>query len=136
MQPVCKPGSVLLNQKLKLKVFAIYLRLPSPTGSSDLPPDIGRAILHTPVYMVLQPARGTAHDIATATGGLLPRLFTLTRLFPHGRLFSVTLALPSRIASTLRSAVLCVARTFLFHPPEGGCQRQTNLLHRCKGKLI
>ncbi|SBW00153.1 conserved hypothetical protein [uncultured Dysgonomonas sp.] len=59
-------------------MLAIYLRLMSPTGSSDLPPGIGRAALHAPVYMVLQLASGTALYIAMQTGELLPHLFTLT----------------------------------------------------------
>jgi len=62
---------------------AIYLDRMSPFDSSDLPPGIGRAILHAPVYMILQPLSGTASDIATRTGKLLPYLLTLTlrRLF-------------------------------------------------------
>jgi len=77
-------------------VLAIYLRLMSPTGSSDLPPGIGRAALHAPVYMVLQLASGTALYIAIQTGELLPHLFTLTpdrggcsllpKLCPHEQL--------------------------------------------------
>jgi len=100
---------------LHKQVFVIYLDLLSPTSSSDLPPDIGRAILHTPVYMVLQLARGTAPDITTGTGELLPHLFTLTPdqirsgyfLLPYSTL---TDSFP------LGNTMLCIARTFLPLP--------------------
>ena len=80
-------------------MLAIYLRLMSPTGSSDLPPGIGRAALHAPVYMVLQLASGTALCYLNSA---------LANSFP------------------LRNTMLCVARTFLFLPC--GSQRQTDLL--------
>lgn len=73
-QQACKPGSVLCRNK----VFVIYLVHKSPCVSSNLPPGIGRAILHTPVYMILQPIRCTATIVTNSTGGLLPHLFTLT----------------------------------------------------------
>ena len=50
----------------------------SPLALSDLPLDIGRAILHASVYMILQPIRRTAKSVTTLTGELLPHLFTLT----------------------------------------------------------
>jgi hypothetical protein len=85
-QQVCKPGSVLYLHK----AFVIYLEQMSPFASSNLPPDIGRATLHASVYVILQPIRRTALNVATQTGELLPHLFTLTPK-KSKRLFSVTL---------------------------------------------
>lgn len=54
---------------------------PSVIYLSSLPPGIGRAARWSrsslPVYLTLQPARCAACHIAVASGGLLPRLFTL-----------------------------------------------------------
>lgn len=58
-------------------MFVIYLGHKSPHASSNLPPGIGRAVLHTPVYMILQPIRCTANCVTTIAGGLLLHLFTL-----------------------------------------------------------
>ena len=74
----------------------------------------------SPVYMVFQPIRCTAPDVATRTGELLPHLFTLVhRSFSGGGpqltsdgyflLHYYTLA----DIFPLGSMVLCVARTFL-----------------------
>jgi len=73
-----------------IKAFVIYLEQMSPFASSNLPPDIGRATLHASVYVILQPIRRTALNVATQTGELLPHLFTLTPK-KSKRLFSVTL---------------------------------------------
>jgi len=45
------------------------------------------------IYLALQLVRGTANDVATAAGELLPHLFTRSRLrrIKTGWLFSVTL---------------------------------------------
>ena len=66
---------------------AIYPARRSPAGSSATYPPTrtgrpsethpGRCV-STSVYMVLQPAVRTATGVAAGTGGLLPRLFTLT----------------------------------------------------------
>ena len=108
MQPAYKPGPVL---PLVTEVSAIYLVLLSPVSFSGLPPGIGRAILHTPVYMTLQPIRRTASYIAIEPGELLPHLVTLTgpEAGGHFLLRYSTLA----DGFPLRSMVLCVARTFL-----------------------
>ena len=96
----------------------------SPFASSDLPPDIGRAALHTPVYMILQPMSRTASDIAIGTGGLLPHLFTLTSKKIEAVIFCyVSFAFTNNFP--LRSMALCVARTFLRRSH----RRQTRLLH-------
>ena len=68
-----------------------------------------------PVYLVLQPARGTASDIAAAAGGLLPHLFTLTALSRRGGC-SLLPCCPLAKAFPLGRAALCVARTFLSPP--------------------
>ena len=97
-QPAYKPGSVL------------PFVLPSPVSFSGLPPGIGRAILHAPVYMTLQPIRRTASYIAIRPGELLPHLFTLT-----GQAGGRFLLRYSTLTDSfpLRSMVLFVARTFL-----------------------
>ena len=61
--------------------------------------------------MVFQPIRCTAHDVTTATGELLPRLFTLLRQQAEGYflLHFYTLA----DIFPLGSMVLSVVRTFL-----------------------
>ena len=105
-QPAYKPGSVPLWKEAP----AIYLVLPSPVSFSGLPPGIGRAILHAPVYMTLQPIRRTASYIAIRPGELLPHLFTLT-----GQAGGRFLLRYSTLTDSfpLRSMVLFVARTFL-----------------------
>nr|DAL85127.1 MAG TPA: hypothetical protein [Bacteriophage sp.] len=55
-----------------------------------------------PVYTVLQPARRTAGRHRCPRGGLLPRLFTLTRRDYENPLRAVVLCyapIPSRISS-------------------------------------
>jgi hypothetical protein len=64
-------------------------RLPENQGEQPCIP-ANREIV---IYMVLQPIRCTARNVATTTGGLLPHLFTLT-LPKAGRLFSVPLLYP------------------------------------------
>ena len=105
-QPAYKPGPVPLWKEAP----AIYLVLPSPVSFSGLPPGIGRAILHAPVYMTLQPIRRTASYIAIRPGELLPHLFTLT-----GQAGGRFLLRYSTLTDSfpLRSMVLFVARTFL-----------------------
>ena len=65
----------------------------------------------SPVYMIFQPIRCTAPDVATLTGKLLPHLFTLIRQLADGyfllHYYTLTDIFP------LGSMVLCVARTFL-----------------------
>jgi len=99
----------------------------SPFASSDLPPDIGRATLHASVYVILQPIRRTASNVAIRPGELLPHLFTLTPTNWSGffllRYSALTNSFP------LGNMVLCVARTFLHSTRE---KRQTDLLFNCK----
>ncbi|OAV75119.1 hypothetical protein Barb7_01308 [Bacteroidales bacterium Barb7] len=75
--------------------------------------------------MTLQPARRTTFHITMKPGELLPRLFTLTEI--SGGYFLLRC---STLADSfpLRSAMLCVARTFL--PPVG--ERQTGRLNAAK----
>ena len=120
---VCKPGSVLCLRK----VSVIYLGHKSPYTSSNLPPDIGRATLHTSVYMILQPIRRTAFRVATKPGELLPHLFTLTPTSRSGFFLLHYSALTNSFP--LGNMVLCVARTFLFSTRK---KRQTDLLFSCK----
>lgn len=102
MQSACKPGSVLFPEE---KLSVIYLVLLSPVSFNGLPPGIGRAILHTPVYMTLQPIRRTAYYITIVPGELLPHLFTLT--FLKRRLFSVTLLYPHGQLPVKKYGALC-----------------------------
>ena len=68
-----------------------------------------------PVYMVFQPIRCTAPDVATRTGKLLPHLFTLAAepwrrltLTRHSRrLFSVTLLYPRGYLPVRKYGALC-----------------------------
>ena len=101
-QQACKPGSVLCLRE----VFVIYLGHKSPYASSNLPPGIGRAILHAPVYMILQPIRCTATIVTNATGKLLPHLFTLIPPLAR-RLFSVTLLCSREQLPVRKYGALC-----------------------------
>jgi len=83
----------------------------SPFVSSDLPPGIGRAVLHTPVYMILQPIRCTATCVTTNTGKLLPHLFTLTPANRSGYFLLHYSTLTNSFP--LGNMVPFVARTFL-----------------------
>ena len=90
---------------------------------SNLPSGIGRAALITPVYLILQPIRRTARNVATTTGKLLPHLFTL---IPQAeRLFSVTLLCPREQLPVRKHGALCCPD---FPPPEQVRKRQTDLL--------
>jgi hypothetical protein len=118
MQPACKPDSVRFSflQEKGEPDSIIYLVTALLPCSYDLPPGIRRAAL-LPVYMVFQPIRRTAHDVATMTGELLPHLFTLSPLCKqrqggYSLLHCYTLA----DIFPLGSMVLCVARTFLITP--------------------
>jgi len=95
----CKPGSVLHS--------VIDLGRMSPSASCSLPParmvpenrsGAGRPLpFGLAVYLALQPMRCTADCVATTTGGLLPRLFTL---------------IPTRAGTV----IFCYT-TASFHPP-------------------
>ena len=78
-----------------------------------------------PVYMNLQLTGGAARCVATAPGGLLPHLFTLTAIaavvFCHLNP-TVTRSFP------LRNVMLCVARTFLSQPCDVNERQATILL--------
>jgi hypothetical protein len=65
----------------------------------------------TPVYMVFQPIRCTAHAVANMAGELLPRLFTLDTPRHDGSFLLHYYTLSDIFP--LGRMVLCVARTFL-----------------------
>ena len=69
-----------------------------------------------PVYLALQPIGCAAYRVATASGGLLPRLFTLTARLQWRRVAVVFCHIVPDVAAglPLTNMVLCVARTFLF----------------------
>ncbi len=105
VQPACKPGSV------SAEADPCHLSMrPTPRYWAGHP--------QSPVYLVLQPARRTAPDVATRTGELLPHLFTLIPTKSSGRLFSVPLLCPHEHL-LFRSTVPIVARTFLPGPMAG-----------------
>ncbi len=70
-----------------------------------------------PVYMTLQLTGGAAGNVTIASGGLLPRLFTLTpaQTVWLGVEAVVFCHLNPTVARSfpLRNVMLCVARTFL-----------------------
>ena len=109
---------------------AIYLVLPSPISFSDLPLGIGRAALHAPIYMTLQPIRRTASSIAGRPGELLPHLFTLTG--QARRFFSVTLLCPHEQLPVRKYGALCCPDVPLTYTGK----RQTGRLQFDKGSAF
>ena len=117
LQLACKPDSVrfwFLRKKLK-PVSIIYLGHGITAVTHTTYPPASDEQPLSPVYMVFQPIRCTAPDVATRTGELLPHLFTLIPLSEAERggyflLHYYTLA----DIFPLGSMVLCVARTFLL----------------------
>lgn len=110
----CKPGYV------PRRASVIYLGPPSPTASSDLPPDIGRAVLHASVYLVLQPVVRHALHIAAQAVGSYPAVSPL----PEGGLFSVACARPhGRLPVRKHGALRCPD-----FPPAPKGRRRTVLL--------
>jgi len=103
---------------------------PTPSGSDFYRIKAGHFGILTGVYMALHPMKRTAGDVAIATGGLLPHLFTLAhRSFSEGELahtitetsasgFFLLRGYPLSEIFPLGSMVPCGARTFL-PPPEG-----------------
>ena len=116
-QLACKPDSVRFCFCKRSKtgfhhlsghnITAVLIR-PTPRHRTSSPV--------SPVYMVFQPIRCTAPDVATRTGELLPHLFTLTRALAtdpqDGGYFLLHYYTLTDIFP-LGSMVLCVARTFL-----------------------
>ena len=98
----------------------IYLRLWSPTASSNLPPDIGRATLNCRYTRSCNPSGVRTRTCHHGGGGLLPRLFTLTYRAHTWAAGGYSLLRYYDLAAIfpLRSTALCVARTFL--PPLAG----------------
>ena len=97
-----KPSSV----PPKRVVFVIYLGLRSPAASSNLPLDIGRAALHTSIYLVLHPVGCTAGVCRHLRGRLLPCLFTLTRTCVRAVIFCYTLPRPYEHLSVRKHGAL------------------------------
>ena len=67
LKQIYKPDSVLIGLA-PAQTLIIYLELPSPTISNDLPAGIERVALRAPAYLVFQPVRFT-----------LPRLLPIER---------------------------------------------------------
>ena len=86
-----KPSSVLRRSRASI----IYLRLWSPTASSNLPPDIGRATLNCRYTWSCNPQGVRPVNIAATAVGSYPTFSPLpASQSRHRRLFSVTLLHP------------------------------------------
>ena len=106
---------------------AIYLRLLSPTGSSGLPSDVGRATLIMSVYMTLQLLRRTARHVTMRLVGSYPTFSPLPLPERSGGYFLLRYSTLTD-SFLLGSGTLCVARTFLIRTRRN---RQTDqLLYR------
>ena len=125
MQLACKPDSVKFRflQEISEPFPSFILSMHHCMDHSTYPP-ASDGPPSAPVYMVFQPIRCTAPCVATKTGGLLPRLFTLTT--PGGGHFLLHCYILTDIF-LLGSMVPFVARTFL--PVK--TKRWNSLLH-CK----
>ena len=86
------------------------------------------------VYLTLQLTGGAACRVATTSGGLLPRLFTLTNR--SWRSFSVTLNPEVTPGFPLGNVMLCVARTFLSAAVSSHAERQATQLAGAKVVLL
>ena len=128
----CKPGSVSHS--------VIDLGRMSPSVSCSLPPvrmvpenrsGAGSSLpFGLTVYLALQPMGRTASDVATGTGGLLPRLFTLVPAEP-GRLFSVTLPrIFTRLPVRKHGALCCPD----FPPRLRRATEQSANFYKCRKK--
>ena len=118
-QTACKPGSVTLQAGESV----IYLRLASPSGSSGLPSDVGRATLLDAGLHDLTTPKMHSPYIAARLVGSYPAFSPL----PPGPGGGCFLLHCSVLAGSflLGSRMLCVARTFLFYQRY---QRQTGRL--------
>ena len=119
-----KPGSV----SLRTGESVIYLRLPSPTGSSGPPSDVGRATLvNAGLHDLTTPKMHSPH-IAIRLVGSYP---TFSPLPPGGGgsflLHGSTLA----DSFLLGSRMLCVARTFLLY--RSTSDKPADCYSECKG---
>ena len=90
-----------------------------------------------PVYMNLQLTGSAARRVATAPGGLLPRLFTLTAIPTREAAAVVFCHLNPTVTRSfpLRNVTLCVARTFLSQPCDVN-ERQAAILHVLSGAKL
>jgi hypothetical protein len=130
VQPACKPVSVPFHalQEILERFPSFILALYRYNAHTTYPPASDEQSL-APVYMVFQPIRRTARDVATPAGELLPHLFTLIRQPADGyfllRCYTLADIFP------LGNMALCVARTFL--PDKSG---RWNSLLPCKVKNL
>ncbi len=110
-QPVCKPDSVRFWSLFKnLKPLPSFILAPYRYDAPTTYPPASDEQPSAPVYMVFQPIRCTAHNVAIMTGKLLPHLFTLFRTFAFattGWLFSVTLLYPHGYLPVRKYGALC-----------------------------
>ena len=120
-QLVCKPGSVsyIIN-----KTSVIYLILPSPTGSSGLPSDVGRATLVNAGLHDLTTPKMHSTYIAICLVGSYPTFSPLLSLGREGGYFLLHYSILA-VSFLLGSRMLCVARTFLFYR-KGTSDKPTN----------
>ena len=119
-QLVCKPGSVSYINKTSV----IYLILPSPTGSSGLPSDVGRATLVNAGLHDLTTPKMHSTYIAICLVGSYPTFSPLLSLGREGGYFLLHYSILA-VSFLLGSRMLCVARTFLFYR-KGTSDKPTN----------
>lgn len=131
-ESVCTPGSVLRMRA----VAAIHLGPALPLASSDLPAGMGRAI-HCLLLDLAPGGVYLADAVTRTTGGLLPRLFTLTACTAVCFLWHCPSGRPGwPLAITLP----CGARTFLeSRSPRGrptDSSARTIIADRCSAPLF
>jgi hypothetical protein len=87
-----KPVSRVLYPSITGRTVTIYLALPLPEGSSDLPQGCNEAGRPLPCYSVLHRMGFARHRCHHRSGELLPRHFTLILPRTEGRYVSVALS--------------------------------------------
>ena len=95
------------------KMSVIYLILPSPTGSSGLPSDVGRATLVNAGLHDLTTPKMHSTYITICLVGSYPTFSPLLSLGREGGYFLLHYSILA-VSFLLGSRMLCVARTFLF----------------------
>lgn len=112
------------------KMSVIYLILPSPTGSSGLPSDVGRATLVNAGLHDLTTPKMHSTYIAICLVGSYPTFSPLLSLGREGGYFLLHYSILA-VSFLLGSRMLCVARTFLFYH-KGTSDKPTNCFQDAK----
>ena len=112
------------------KMSVIYLILPSPTGSSGLPSDVGRATLVNAGLHDLTTPKMHSTYITICLVGSYPTFSPLLSLGREGGYFLLHYSILA-VSFLLGSRMLCVARTFLFYR-KGTSDKPTNCFQDAK----